>query len=136
MKFRQTSDPAVAGAKAGFSTATAYRIEADPQLPSRTKQPRGRRRPDPLAAVWDGEILPMLRAAPALRPVGVLEEILRRVEPKDGEIVALKPDLSPIVRWQVLGAVPVRWQGPSFDPATSQAAVETLEIAHAGLRPS
>ena len=58
MKFRQTNDPAVAGAKAGFSTA--YRIETDPQLPSRTKQPRGRRRPDPLAAVWDGEILPML----------------------------------------------------------------------------
>ena len=60
MKFRQTNDPAVAGAKAGFSTATAYRIEADPQLPSQTRKPRGRRRPDPLAAVWDGEILPML----------------------------------------------------------------------------
>ncbi|GHJ37428.1 phage tail protein [Streptomyces sp. TS71-3] len=65
-----------------------------------------------------------------------LDEILRKVEPKDGEIVALKPDLSPIVSWQVLGAVPVRWQGPSFDPATSEAAVETLEIAHEGLRPS
>ena len=58
MKFRQTNDPAVAGAKAGFSTATAYRIEADPHLPSQTRKPRGRRRPDPLAAVWDGEILP------------------------------------------------------------------------------
>ena len=67
MKFRQTNDPAVAGAKAGFSTATAYRIEADPQLPSQTRKPRGRRRLDPLAAVWDGEILPMLRAAPTLR---------------------------------------------------------------------
>src|ERR671911_783202 len=78
MKFRQTNDPAVAGPKAGSSTATAYRIEADPQLPSQTTKPRGRRRPDPLAAVWDGEILPMLRAAPTLRPVGVLEEILRR----------------------------------------------------------
>ena len=66
MKFRQTNDPAVAGAKAGFSTATAYRIEADPQLPSQTRKPRGRRRPDPLAAVWDGEILPMLRVAPTL----------------------------------------------------------------------
>ena len=87
MKFRQTNDPAVAGAKAGFSTATAYRIEADPQLPSQTRKPRGRRRPDPLAAVWDGEILPMLRAAPALRPVGVLEEILRR-----------HPELGPAIR--------------------------------------
>src|SRR3954447_350467 len=87
MKFRQTNDPAVAGAKAGFSTATAYRIEADPQLPSQTRKPRGRRRPDPLAAVWDGEILPMLRAAPTLRPVGVLEEILRR-----------HPELGPAIR--------------------------------------
>lgn len=65
-----------------------------------------------------------------------LDEIVRRVEPKDGEIAALRPDLSPIVSWQVLGIVPVRWQGPSFDPANSQAAFETLEIAHAGLRPS
>ncbi|MET8545633.1 phage tail protein [Kitasatospora sp. NPDC004799] len=65
-----------------------------------------------------------------------LSEIVRKVEPKDGEIVALRPDLSRIVGWQVLGIVPVRWDGPSFDPANSQAAVETLEIAHAGLRSS
>ncbi|MGK5630586.1 phage tail protein [Streptomyces sp. URMC 123] len=65
-----------------------------------------------------------------------LDEIVHRVEPKDGEIVALKPDLTRIISWQVLGIVPVRWQGPSFDPASSQAAVETLEIAHEGLRPS
>jgi phage tail-like protein len=65
-----------------------------------------------------------------------LDQIIRRVEPKDGEIVALRPDLGPIVRWQVLGIVPVRWEGPSFDPASSQAAMETLEIAHEGLRPS
>ncbi|MFB7122224.1 phage tail protein [Kitasatospora xanthocidica] len=64
-----------------------------------------------------------------------LSEIVRKVEPKDGEIVALRPDLSRIVGWQVLGIVPVRWEGPSFDPANSQAAMETLEIAHAGLRP-
>jgi hypothetical protein len=44
-------------AKAGFSTATAYRIEADPRLPSQKKKPRGRRRPDPLAGVWDSEIV-------------------------------------------------------------------------------
>lgn len=64
------------------------------------------------------------------------DEIIQRVEPKDGEIVALKPDLTPIVGWQVLGIVPVSWQGPSFDPANSQVAIETLEIAHEGLRPS
>ena len=48
MKSRQTHAPAIAAAKAGFSTATAYRIEADPRLPAQKKKPRGRRRPDPL----------------------------------------------------------------------------------------
>ncbi|ESU46089.1 hypothetical protein P376_5931 [Streptomyces sp. HCCB10043] len=65
-----------------------------------------------------------------------LNETIQRVEPKDGEIVALRPDLSRIISWQVHGIVPVRWQGPSFDPANSQAAIETLEIAHEGLEPS
>jgi phage tail-like protein len=63
-----------------------------------------------------------------------LDETLKRVEPKDGEIVALRPDLTPIVSWQVFGIVPVRWQGPSFDPGNPAPAVETLEIAHEGLR--
>ena len=65
MKSRQSNVPVIAAAKAGFSTATAYRVEADPRLPSQKKTPRGRRRPDPLAGVWDSEIVPMLEAAPA-----------------------------------------------------------------------
>ncbi|HEX6356354.1 phage tail protein [Actinophytocola sp.] len=65
-----------------------------------------------------------------------LAQTIQRVERKDGEIVALQPNLTPIARWQVLGIIPVSWQGPSFDPSSSQAAVETLEIAHQGLQPS
>ena len=68
----------VAAAKAGFSPATGYRIEADPRLPSQKKAPRGRRRPDPLADVWDAEIVPILKAAPGLRAIAVLAEIRRR----------------------------------------------------------
>ena len=45
MKSRQNHGPAIAAAKAGFSTATGYRIESDPRLPSQKKKPRGRRRP-------------------------------------------------------------------------------------------
>ena len=67
MKSRQSHVPAIAAAKAGFSTATAYRIETDPRLPSQKKKPRGRRRPDPLAGVWDSEIVPMMEAAPGIR---------------------------------------------------------------------
>jgi hypothetical protein len=78
MSSRQTHDTAVAAAKAGFSTATGYRIENDPRLPSRKKAPRGRRRPDPLGDVWDSEIVPILKAAPGIRAIAVLEEIRRR----------------------------------------------------------
>ena len=78
MKSRQSNVPAIAAAKAGFSTATAYRVEADPRLPSQKKKPRGRRRPDPLAGVWDSEIVPMLEAAPGIRAVAVFEEVCRR----------------------------------------------------------
>ena len=78
MKFRQTDTPGVAAAKAGFSTATAYRIEHDRRLPSQKKAPRGRRRPDPLAAVWDSEVVPLLNNAPDMRPVAIFEELRRR----------------------------------------------------------
>ncbi|MDH5246823.1 MAG: IS21 family transposase [Betaproteobacteria bacterium] len=78
MSLRSFNDTTVAAAKAGFSTATGYRIEADPRLPSQKKAPRGRRRPDPLAAVWDAEIVPILKAAPGLRAIAVLAEIRRR----------------------------------------------------------
>jgi hypothetical protein len=40
MSFRQAETPAIAPAKAGFSTATAYRIEQDPRLPSQKKAPQ------------------------------------------------------------------------------------------------
>jgi hypothetical protein len=77
MKSRHTQPPAIAAAKAGFSTATAYRIEADPRLPSQKRKPRERRRPDPLAGVWDSAIVPMLEAAPGLRAVAIYEELCR-----------------------------------------------------------
>ena len=70
--------PAKAAAKSGFSTATAYRIENEPDQPFVTKLPRGSRRPDPLEAVWDAEIVPMLTAVPGLRAIAVLEELSRR----------------------------------------------------------
>jgi hypothetical protein len=87
MRFRHIDTPAAAAAKAGFSTATAYRIEADPRLPSQRKTPHGRRRPDPLAGVWESEIVPMLEAAPGLRAVAIFEELCRR-----------RPEISPGVR--------------------------------------
>ena len=78
MKYRQTDSPPVAAAKASFSTSSAYRFEKDRKLPSQKKGGRGRRRPDPLASVFETEVVPMLRAAPGVRAVAIFEEMLRR----------------------------------------------------------
>ena len=87
MKFRQNDTPSVAAAKASFSPSSAYRIEADPRLPSHKKKPRTRRRPDPLAGIFDDEVIPILEASPGLRAVAIFEEMRRR-----------HPELKPGVR--------------------------------------
>jgi hypothetical protein len=87
MVHRSTHTVPVAAAKAGFSAATGYRMEADPRLPTQKATPRSRRRPDPLATVWDAEVVPILRAAPGIRAIAVLEELRRR-----------HPEISPGVR--------------------------------------
>ena len=78
MKFRKSHSACVAGAKAGFSPATAYRLDKDPRSPSRKLAPRGRRRADPLVDVWDSEVVPLLKDAPGLRPIAIFEELRRR----------------------------------------------------------
>ena len=78
MKLKQTHSTAVAAAKASISAATAYRIEKDPRLPSQKKAPRGRRRPDPLAGLFEAEIVPLLKAAPGIRAIAIFEEMMRR----------------------------------------------------------
>ena len=78
MSNRPTNSTQIAAAKAGISSASGYRIEADPRLPSQKKPTRGRRRPDPLVDVWDSEIVPILKAAPGIRAIAVVGEIRRR----------------------------------------------------------
>nr|WP_172843972.1 IS21 family transposase [Variovorax sp. HW608] len=78
MKHRLSEGPSKAAARVGFSVATAYRVEQDPRLPSQKKAPRERRRPDPLAEIFDAEVVPLLKAAPGVRPVAVFEEMMRR----------------------------------------------------------
>lgn len=78
MNFRRTATPNAAAAKASISPASAYRIEHDSRLPSQKKAPRERRRPDPLAGIFDDEIVPLLQATPGLRPVALYEELMRR----------------------------------------------------------
>lgn len=86
MKLRHTHAVPIAAAKASISTATAYRIEGDPRLPSQRQVQRERRRPDPLAGIFDEDVVPMLQAAPGLRSVAIFEEICRRHPELDGSI--------------------------------------------------
>ena len=87
MSIRTTHDTAVAAAKAGISRATGFRVDADPRLPSQKQKPRERRRPDPLAALWDADVVPILKAAPGIRTVSVMAELRRR-----------HPELNPNIR--------------------------------------
>ncbi len=38
------------------------------------------------------------------------------------------------IRWNVESAFPVKWLGPTLNSGNSEAAVETIEIAHQGLK--
>jgi len=78
MKLRQDHPIEVAAAKADISRATGYRIAQDPRLPSQKAQSRERRRPDPLEQIFEAEVVPLLKAAPGLRPVAIYDEMLRR----------------------------------------------------------
>lgn len=67
-----------AAAKAGISERSARRIEASQALPSQRPERNWRTREDPLAGVWDDEVVPLLQADAQLNAVTLLEELQRR----------------------------------------------------------
>ena len=67
MTLKKTHTIDVAAAKTGFSRATGYRLAEDPSLPSGKVAPRGRRRPDPLADIFETEVVPILENSPGIR---------------------------------------------------------------------
>lgn len=85
MTLRQKHPQKAAAAMAGFSPSTGQRAEKDPRPPSERNRDRrhGGGKPDPLAGLWDEEIAPLLRAAPGLKPITVLEEMQRRHPERD-----------------------------------------------------
>ena len=88
MKLKLTHSIDKAAVKSGFSCATGYRINKDSRHPSqKPKVPRGRRRSDPLAGIFEEQVVPMLEKCPNLRAVAVYREVMR-----------LNPQLAPGVR--------------------------------------
>ena len=76
--FRRRFSQEAAAAKVGISVRSARRIEQLGSLGSERGKRSWRTRPDPLAEVWESEIVPLLCAAPALTAVTLIEEIQRR----------------------------------------------------------
>ncbi len=74
LKFSQVA----AAAKAGISERSARRIDSHDALPSQREERAWRTRADPLGAVWDSEVVPLLEADGALGAVTLLEELQRR----------------------------------------------------------
>ncbi len=75
---RRAQTQAAAAAKAGISERSARRIESLESLPSQRPPRQWRTRPDPLGAVWEAELLPLLQTSPHLSAVTLLEELQRR----------------------------------------------------------
>lgn len=99
--YRRTATQAAAAAKSGMSERSARRIEAQQALPSQ-RAPRGwRTRPDPLAAVWGSEVVPLLQATPHLSAVTLLEEMQRR-HPGEYADVVLRTLQRRIRQWRAL----------------------------------
>ncbi len=56
------------------------------------------------------------------------------VEPKMVSIVLYARDsASEVRRWNLMGAYPVKWSGPSLNTGSTELAFETIELAHQGL---
>jgi phage tail-like protein len=48
------------------------------------------------------------------------------------QIAALRADGSEVARWGLIDVLPVRWTGPTLDPANPAVATEVLELTHHG----
>ena len=75
MSNRKNKSQELAAAKAGISERSARRIEGAAALPSQSPRRYWRSRADPFAAVWDAEVVPLLRAAPMLMGITLLRKL-------------------------------------------------------------
>ena len=77
-EHRNKLSQVASAARAGISERSARRIEVAQRLPSQRPQRNWRTREDPLSAVWDSELIPLLQTDARLNAVTLLEELQRR----------------------------------------------------------
>jgi len=58
--------------------------------------------------------------------------IAGKPERRNGSIVMLSADQTPILRINFRNAWPCKWEGPNLNAGASDVAIETLELAHEG----
>ncbi|MFC5468661.1 phage tail protein [Cohnella suwonensis] len=59
---------------------------------------------------------------------------LGKVTRKSGSIILYKQDGAELCRWNFFDAYPTKWSGPSLNAASSDVAIETIELAHNGIK--
>lgn len=59
-----------------------------------------------------------------------------RVKKRSVSVILYNIDGSVAQRWDLINAYPVKWTGPAFKSDSTQAAIETLELAHHGIERS
>ncbi len=52
------------------------------------------------------------------------------VERRNGSIILLDASRNEILRWNFYNGWPCKWEGPTLNAKSNEAAIETLEIAH------
>jgi phage tail-like protein len=55
------------------------------------------------------------------------------VDRRNGAIVLLDDDRTPVVRWNFFDGWISKWEGPALNAKGNDVAIETIEIAHEGL---
>jgi phage tail-like protein len=56
------------------------------------------------------------------------------IERKNGSIVLYDDTGQEKARWNFVGGWPTKWTGPTFNATANEVAIETLEIAHEGIK--
>jgi phage tail-like protein len=62
-----------------------------------------------------------------------LQTMLNGINPSTAQLAALDPSGEPVFAWTLLGVIPAKWTGPSFDVENPSQAKETLELAYTSI---
>lgn len=101
MRYRKHHTQKLSAARAGMSERTARRIEGESTLPSQQARRYWRSRTNPFAAVWDCEVVPLLKSSPQLMAITILRK-LQEEHPADFPDGTLRTLQRHIRQWRAM----------------------------------